>query len=185
MQWRNTSKRWGAIAQLFHWLIAVIVFAQIGLGWIMVYWRLSPTKLQLYSLHKSLGMTLLLLVVLRLVWRLRELTPELPANSPGWERQAATITHRLLYALLIALPVDGYLINSATNFPLVIWGVLPLPNLTGESEQLQKLAEAAHLGFFWLLAVLLLLHVAAALRHHWVLKDDVLRRMLPTSRRRG
>ncbi|HEX5515458.1 MAG TPA: cytochrome b [Gammaproteobacteria bacterium] len=184
MQWRNTPQRWGMIAQLLHWLIALAVFAQIALGWIMIYWRLSPTKFQLYSLHKSLGVTLLLLVVIRLLWRLGNPAPPLPAGTPSWERRTAFLTHELLYVLLIALPVSGYLINSATNFPLVVWGVLPLPNITGENKALEELAEALHLALFWLLALLLLLHIAAALRHHWLLQDDVLRRMLP-ARRRG
>jgi len=185
MQWRNTAQRWGLPAQLFHWLIALAVFALFVLGWVMVSYRMSPTKFQLYSLHKSLGLTVLLLVVLRLAWRAFNVTPAPPTGSPRWERRAATLTHWLLYALLLAMPLSGYLINSAANFPLVVWGVLPLPNLTGENEQLQAWAEAAHLAMFWLLAGLIVLHVAAALRHHWLLKDDVLRRMLPWCGRGG
>lgn len=179
MQWRNTRNRWGGISQLLHWLIALAVLALFALGWTMVAWPISPTKFELYSLHKSLGVTLLALVTLRLAWRLSGSVPDWPPNTPAWERRAALATHLLLYLLLIAMPVSGYLINSAANFPLVIWGVLELPNLTAEDERLQALAELAHLSMFWIMAALVLLHVAAALRHHWLLKDDVLRRMLP------
>jgi len=183
MQWRNNEARWGAIAQLLHWLIALAVAGQMVLGWVMVSLRLSSTKFELYAIHKSLGITLLLLVLIRLAWRLWNVTPPAPPGSPRWEARAAGATHALLYVLLFALPVSGYLINSASNFPLVIWGVLPLPNLTDENEPLQIVAEYLHLTLFWILATLVLLHAAAALRHHWVLKDTVLRRMLPAFRR--
>ena len=179
MQWRNNETRWGAIAQLLHWLIALAVVSQMVLGWVMVSWRLSPTKFELYAIHKSLGITLLLLVLIRLAWRAWNVTPQAPAQSPRWETRAAAVTHALLYLLLLALPVSGYLINSASNFPLVVWGFLPLPNLTDENEVLQVVSEYVHLTLFWILATLVVLHMAAALRHHWVLKDAVLRRMLP------
>lgn len=183
MQWRNDPLRWGVIAQLLHWLIALAIIGQMTLGWIMVSWKLSPTKFELYAVHKSLGITLLALVLLRLVWRLVNVTPEAPAASPRWEARAALASHTLLYLLLIAMPVTGYLINSASNFPLMVWGVVPVPNVTGESESLQIVTEYVHLTMFWVLATLVLVHVAAALRHHWVLKDTVLRRMLPAGRR--
>jgi cytochrome b561 len=110
-------------------------------------------------------------------------TPQAPARSPRWEIRAAGASHTLLYMLMLAMPLSGYLINSASNFPLMVWGVLPLPNLTGENEPLQLAAEYIHLVLFWTLATLVLLHAAAALRHHWALKDTVLRRMLPGFRR--
>lgn len=181
MQWLNTPQRWGLIAQLLHWLIALAVFGLFALGWVMVNYPISPTKFELYSLHKSLGITVLLAVVLRLIWRAVNPTPTLAAQ-PAWERRAATATHWTLYALLMLMPLSGYVINSAANFPMLVWGVLPLPNVTGENEGLQELAERVHLTLFWLLAVLVVLHVAAALRHHFLLKDDVLRRMLPGTR---
>lgn len=182
MQWHNTRERWGAIAQLLHWAIALAVFSLLGLGWVMVGWPISPTKFELYSLHKSLGMTVLALVLLRLAWRAVNITPTLE-HSPAWERRTAATIHATLYGLLLVLPVSGYLINSAANFPLVIWGVLPLPNLTGENERLEAAAEAVHDALGWVLVTLVALHVAAALWHHWRLGDDVLRRMLP--RRKG
>jgi cytochrome b561 len=182
VQWRNSDQRWGAIARLLHWLIALAVIGQMALGWVMVGWRLSPEKFELYALHKSLGITLLLLMLIRLAWRFLNVTPRLPPGAPRWEARAASATHALLYLLLLALPVSGYVINSASQFPLMVWGVLPLPNLTGESEPLQIAAEYFHLAMFWVLALLVLLHVSAALRHHWVLKDTVLVRMLPITR---
>lgn len=182
MQWRNTEIRWGTIAQVLHWVIALAVLGQMTLGWVMVSWRLSSTKFELYALHKSIGITVLLLVLVRLLWRLSNVTPASPPDAPRWEARAAGVTHALLYLLLLALPATGYLINSATNFPLVVWGVVPLPNLTDENESLQIVAEYVHLALFWVLATLVLLHVGAALRHHWVLKDTVLRRMLPRFR---
>src|SRR5690606_30836934 len=110
----------------------------------------------------SLGVTLLLLVLIRLAWRLANVTPAPPPGSRPWEARAAGATHALLYLLLLALPVTGYLINSASNFPLVVWGLLPVPNLTAESEPLQTVAETVHLAMFWVLALLVLVHAAAA-----------------------
>lgn len=180
---RNSTDRWGGGAQLLHWLMALGILASMLLGWVMVTLPNSALKFELYALHKSLGMTLLGLFFLRLGWRWITLTPTLPKDMPRHERLLAKGTHRLLYALMLLMPLSGYVINSAANFPLNVFGLVQIPNLTPESAALQAVASNLHLGFFWGFALLLLLHIGGALRHHFILRDGMLRRMLPGAKR--
>jgi cytochrome b561 len=180
----RATERYGAIAQGLHWLVAAAVLLMFGLGWYMTDLPLSQRKFDLYQLHKWSGITIFGVAALRLLWRLTHPAPPLPAAMPAWERTAARISHASLYVLLFAQPVIGYLQSNAANFPIVLWGVLPLPALIGPDEPLSEtLLQVHHFGAF-LLALLVLVHVAAALRHHFLLKDDVLRRMLPAPRTR-
>lgn len=179
MQWKNSHDRWGAVAQALHWTIAALILGTMVLGWVMVYWPMGPTQFSLYSVHKSIGLTIFALALLRLGWRLANPQPELPAHMPGWERRAAHGTHFALYAIILVMPVSGYLINAGAGFPLTWFGLFPVPSLVGEGERLEAVASLVHLVLFWTLAGILAVHVAGALRHHFMLKDDVLRRMLP------
>ncbi len=178
----RAPERYGAVAQGLHWLIAALILLMFGLGWYMVRLPLSQQKFDLYQLHKWFGVTIFGLAALRLLWRLFRPAPPLPASMPAWERTAARTSHGLLYALLFVQPTVGFLQSNAANFPVVLWGVLPLPALIGPDEPLSEtLLQVHHLGAF-VFMLLVLVHVAAALRHHFLLKDDVLRRMLPAAR---
>jgi cytochrome b561 len=178
----RAPERYGAVAQGLHWLIAALILLMFGLGWYMVRLPLSQQKFDLYQLHKWFGVTIFGLAALRLLWRLFRPAPPLPASMPVWERAAARTSHGLLYALLFVQPTVGFLQSNAANFPVVLWGVLPLPALIGPDEPLSEtLLQVHHLGAF-VFMLLVLAHVAAALRHHFLLKDDVLRRMLPAAR---
>lgn len=185
MMWRNTERSWGAVAKLFHWSIALLIFVQVALGWMAVSWRLSPTKLQLFFWHKSLGVLLLALLVLRLFWRLFNRPPAFPPNTPRFERVAAHINHALLYGLMLALVLSGWIVNSAANIPFRVFGWFPLPAITAADKAVEAVAKQAHLAFFIALAVVVILHIAAALRHHFVKRNDVLLRMLPGKGARG
>jgi cytochrome b561 len=178
---RNDIKSWTGPAKLFHWLMALLIFAQIALGLVAVSWHVSPTKLNLFVWHKSLGMLILTLLALRLLWRLLHKAPELPWEMPLWERAAAQLSHFLLYVLMIALPVTGWVISSASNVPFKIFWTLPLPAITAPDKAVADLFAAIHGWLVTLLAVVLVAHVGAALRHHYVKKDTVLARMLPWS----
>lgn len=171
--------RYGAVAQVFHWLIAVLIFIMLALGNYMEDLPLGTRKLELYQLHKSIGITIGILVVLRLLWRLSHPPPALPAGMKPWERLAAGVVHGLLYMMLFVMPLIGFLQSNAANFPVVLWGFVPLPPLIGPDEALSETLVNLHGIGGNLLAVLVIIHVAAALRHHFMLKDDVLRRMLP------
>ena len=175
----RARERYGAVAQALHWLIAALVLLMFGLGPYMVGLPLSQEKFDLYQLHKWFGVTIFGLAALRLMWRLWRPAPPLPASMPAWERTAARTSHGLLYGLLFVQPVIGFLQSNAANFPVVLWGVLPLPPLIAPDEPLSETLLQAHHVVGFLFMVVVLVHVLAALRHHFLLHDDVLRRMLP------
>jgi cytochrome b561 len=172
-------ERYGPVAQALHWLIAALIFVMLGLGYYMEDLPEGTGKLELYGLHKSIGITIALLAALRLVWRLLNPPPPLPAGMRPWERRAAGIVHASLYLMLFMQPLVGFLQSNAAGVPVVLWGFVLLPALIGPDEALGETLIGVHAVGGNLLAILVIVHVAAALRHHFVLKDDVLRRMLP------
>jgi cytochrome b561 len=176
---RNTADSWGAPAKFFHWVMAALILAQIALGVTAANWRVSPMKLELFFWHKSTGMLILLLVALRLLWRLANPAPELPSGMPAWERAAARASHLLLYVLMIALPIAGWIVNSASNVPFRIFWLIPLPAIVAPDQYTADLAALVHRGLAALLALVLAAHIGAALRHHFVKRNTVLIRMLP------
>ena len=180
----SRQQSWGSTAKLLHWLIALLILLQFPLGWIAAAWHLSPTKLDLFVWHKSLGMLILLLALVRLAWRLTHPAPPHADGMTPWETAAARFTHALLYVLMIALPLAGWLVDSAAGIPFKIFWVMPRPALVGADKSLQDLASVLHLGLGVALTLLMALHIAAALRHHLIKQDDVLTRMLPTWRLR-
>lgn len=175
----NTVDSWGRVAKLIHWLMAALLMVQLLLGAFARTWPLSPTKLELFIWHKSLGLLLLVLVLLRLAWRWSNPVPHLPASVPPWQQLASRISHLLLYACLIALPITGWVINSASNIPLKVFWLFPLPDITEPDKALAQLMKWVHSGFVMLFLALLVVHISAALHHHFVRHDDVLKRMLP------
>jgi len=184
MSLRSDEARWGSVTRWLHWAIALAVVALATVGWIMKSMALSPLKVQVYAAHKSLGLTVLALVLVRIGWRLFERAR--PARSPGtppWQHRLAGSVHLLMYAVLLVMPLSGWLFNSAANFPLRWFGLFRVPALAGPDPALKALAGDIHLYTFWVLLGLFLLHVAGALKHHWLDRDDVLRAMLGTGPR--
>jgi cytochrome b561 len=180
---RNSVDSWGAPAKFFHWVIAALIFAQIALGLTAASWHLSPTKLNLFVWHKSIGMLVLALVVVRLLWRLANRAPALSADMPLWERRAAQLSHFLLYLIMVAMPITGWIVNAASNVPFRIFWIVPLPAIVGPDKATADLAALAHFSLFVLLVAVLVAHIGAALRHHFVKHNDILMRMLPGARR--
>jgi len=168
-----------AIAIGLHWLIAFAIIGSFSVGIYMVDLPLSPQKLKIYSWHKWAGVTIFLFVVLRLGWRLLHRPPELPAGMPAWQRKAAEATHVLLYLLMFAVPLSGWLMSSAKGFQTVWFGVLPLPDLLQKDTELGDLLKQVHMLLNFSMAALVLAHAGAALKHHFFDRDDVLVRMLP------
>lgn len=179
--------RYTAVAVVLHWLIALAILGQIALGLAMTQLALPPMRqFQLYQWHKSIGITVLLLIVLRVLWRLGHRPPPLPLAMPAAERRAAAGVHLLLYALLLGLPLSGWAVVSASpfNIPTVLYGVLPWPHLPvlpdlHDKVPVEAVLKAVHAYGAWVLIALLALHIVAALRHALILRDDVLWRMLP------
>jgi len=174
---RNASDRWGSVSIALHWLTALLILGLATVGLIMTELPSSPFKMQVYALHKSFGLTVLALAAVRLLWRLLAGSSEgLP--GPPQETMAAKAVHVALYALLFAMPLSGWLFNSAAGFPLRWFGVVSLPKLfTGYNPGLKQLAGEIHETGFYILAALLLVHAGAALFHHYIKRDDTLKRM--------
>lgn len=190
MSLRNTREAWGWPARALHWAMAALVLFMLGLGVWMV--NFTPDLLAQYELtqvHKSFGFTVFVLALLRLGWRLANRAPDLPADMPGWERRVAAVTHVALYVLILAMPVTGWLQVSASplndagavpfRIPNMVFGLFEMPDPfpTG-SEALTDALVNVHNTLAVLLALVLALHVAGALKHHLVNRDAVLRRMV-------
>jgi cytochrome b561 len=179
MQLRNTTARWGSVARALHWIIVGLVIVQVLLASLAADLPLGLRKLAMLARHKSVGITILALVLVRLTWRALNPTPALPPTLRPYERVLAHSTHAALYALLILLPLSGWLMSSARNFAVSWFNVFQLPNLVAPDQRLYQAMISTHHALAWVLGGLVALHVLAALKHHYVLKDDVLRRMLP------
>jgi cytochrome b561 len=179
MTLKNTDTRWGPVSQLLHWLIVMLIIGQGTVGLVMTEMHNSPTKIQTYALHKSFGLTILALVVLRLLWRWYAGTPKPVPGTPGWQEKIAKLSHWGLYALLFAIPISGWVLNSAAGFPLQWFHLFNLPAIVGRDHDLHEFAEDLHEWLFWALVSLAVVHAAAALFHHLFQRDDTLVRMLP------
>lgn len=176
---RNPPDRWGGVSQLLHWLVVALILTTGILGLVMGDMRNSPTKIEVYALHKSLGLTILALATLRLTWRLYAGAPHPVPGTPRWQDRLASVTHWLLYGLLFAIPLSGWIFNSAAGYPLQWFKLVNLPALVARDADLRQLAGNVHELLFWTLVGLALLHAAAALYHHLIQRDATLTRMLP------
>lgn len=179
MPFRSSQNRWGYGALFFHWTVALLIAAQIVIGLYMVNLPPSIAKIKIFLLHKSLGITLLVLVLLRLAWRFFDTPPKLPAALPSWQLRAARLNHFTLYVVMLLMPISGWIFNSASGFPLPWFNLFQLPTIAPVSKPLAAIALLTHQTLFWTLTGLLGLHIGAALDHHWRQHDGVLRQMLP------
>lgn len=166
------------VAKTFHWLTAVLIIALWCVGLSLDALPKGDLRGQIIGLHKAFGVVVLALTVLRLAWRTTHTAPALPAAMPGWEQLGAKLGHLALYGLMLAFPVSGILMSQSGGRDVNVFGLI-LPTLVEKNEEMKHLFGETHESLAWLLAAVLVVHVAAALRHHVVLKDDVLRRMLP------
>lgn len=186
---------YSGFAKLLHWLIALLIAGMVGLGTYMTEVEGDfQYKLWLYQLHKSFGVTLFALLVVRLVWRQISPPPPMPATMPSWERRAAQTAHVALYVLMFAIPLSGWARVSASplSIPTNVFGLFKLPHLpflaslrAEQKEALEPVFQTVHWGLAWTLVAVVALHAAAALRHAFVLRDDVMNRMLPRNARRS
>lgn len=180
---RNTSTRYGIVAQTLHWLIVVLVLLQFLLGVKAHDLPVSLERLMLLARHKSIGITIFALMLLRLAWRLYSPPPPLPPTTRPMTAMASHLSHGLLYALLLLMPPVGWLLSSASNLTVSWFGLVSLPNLVAPDRHLAHWFLLTHQSMAWLLLAVVIGHVLAAFWHHLILKDNVLMRMLPLSRR--
>jgi cytochrome b561 len=179
--------RFGAVAISLHWLLAVAILASFGVGLYMHDLPLSPLKAKLINWHKWAGVTILALSGVRLLWRLAHRPPPLPAATlaamPRWQQWGYRATHGAMYALFFAVPLAGWAYSSAAGFPVVWLGIVTLPDFVPVSEELAEALKSLHKLLAFALGALVLVHVAAALKHQFVDRDGLLQRMMPASRR--
>lgn len=175
--------RYSTVAVALHWLLALVIVAMFGVGVYMTDLPFSPQRLKLYNWHKWAGVTFLALTVLRLLWRATHRPPALPAAiaqaMPRWQTRAYHATHHLMYLLFFAVPLMGWAYSSAAGFPIVWFGQIPLPDLLPVNKELAELIKPLHKLLALALITLAGLHIAAAIKHHWLDRDGLLSRMLP------
>lgn len=162
-----------------HWLVALGLVGTFAVGLYMTELPLSPHKLRVYSWHKWAGVTIFVLVLARLAWRLAHPVPAAPAGMPHWQRRLADATHVALYVLMVAVPLSGWLMSSAKGYQTVWFGVLPLPDLVGKDKAVGDLLLGVHKALNFTMAGLVLAHAGAAVKHVLVDRDGVLERMAP------
>jgi len=184
---RHPAGRYSTVAMALHWLLALVILGLFGLGMYMTDLPFSPTRLKLYNWHKWIGITFLLLTGLRLLWRITHRPPALPVAitqaMPTWQMRAYHATHHLMYLLFFVVPLLGWAYSSAAGFPIVWFGQIALPDLLPADKALAELIKPLHLLSALALMGLAGLHVAAALKHQWIDRDDLVLRMLPGRRK--
>jgi len=179
MSLRNTRNTYGSVAKTFHWLIFFLIAGMVTAGYIMTGMPNGPDKFKIFGLHKSFGITVLTLVVLRLIWKALNVAPRLPESLAAWEKFMAHAGHFILYALILAMPLSGWAMTSASGMPVSVFGWFTLPDLVAPDRQLRSLFREVHSTLAWVLIGMVSLHVLAALLHHFYYRNNVLRKMLP------
>lgn len=180
MSLKNTRDRWGSVSKSLHWLIALLILALGIVGLTMGEFPKTPKYFWIYTMHKSIGITVLVLVVTRLLWRLYAGAPDAVPGTPSWQERVASATHWLLYVMMFAIPLSGWLYDSASGLrPFKLFGLFDMPKLVAPSDQISQVSHAIHEWGFWALILMVLAHAGAAFYHHIQQRDATLVRMLP------
>ena len=177
------SARYSPGAVILHWLLAVMIVASFCVGLYMTDLAMSPQRLRLFNWHKWAGIVILSLSAVRLLWRLSHRAPALPRTMPAWQVNVSRGVHALLYALFFAVPLSGWAYSNAAGFPIVLFALIPLPDLVEKNRELADTIKALHHWLAYGLATCVVLHIAAAAKHQWIDKDRLLSRMWPISSR--
>jgi cytochrome b561 len=179
MQIKNTESRYGLVAILFHWAMAILIIGMLIVGLYMTGLKVSLQKLRLYGLHKEFGLLVLFMVLFRLGWRLGNIDPALPIDMPSWQRFVARAVQWVLIGCMFAMPITGWMLTSAAGLAPSFFGLFTLPVLLAPNDDLRHLLGVVHQWLAYGLIGAICAHAGAALHHHFIVKDDVLRRMLP------
>lgn len=176
---KNTAQSYGSITKFLHWTIGIGIIGMLCVGFFMEEIEDLTTKIKVYGLHKSIGITILTLALARIVWHLYSKRPALVPGLKRWEIVAAHTLHLCLYAGMIAMPLSGWLLSSAAGRPVLFFGLFTLPDLVPADENLRNIFGTAHEIIAFCLVAGISVHVAAAMKHHFISKDKTLVRMLP------
>ena len=174
------SEHYHSVSKFIHWLTALLILGLLAVGFYMVSIEFSESKLQLYSLHKSFGLVVLVLIVLRIVWHRMRTKPKPLDTHQAWEKVLAHAAHILLYVLMIVMPLSGWVMSSAGDFTVSFFGVY-VPDIVEKNEELFKISRFVHEVSSFLLVLIVCLHIAGALKHHFIDNDMTLRRMTSLS----
>jgi cytochrome b561 len=175
----NSATAWGWPAKTLHWIGAAMILVLLTHGWWMTHMTPRPERLVNYAWHSALGYDLLVLIVLRLLWRWINPVPALPAELKLWERAAAHFGHASLYALMLIVSLTGWMVATTFRVPMTkdLLGIDIPPIVTQVDRSLRQWLEQSHMVLAYLLAAIVLIHILGALRHHMLKRNDVLRRM--------
>lgn len=176
----NTQDSYGSIAKFFHWTVSLFVIIMIIMGFLMDDARSPNLKMVLYGIHKSLGLTILFLMVLRVLWRLGSRPPALPSDMPAWQAKLASFSHFFIYFMLFVIPISGWVMSTAAGYAPNFWWLVVMPApWTHTNEIVSSIALGVHTYGAWVLVGLLALHILAALEHWIIRRDNVFQRMAP------
>jgi cytochrome b561 len=177
MRIKNTERRYGIVTISLHWLMAILIIGLVAVGLYMTRIPISLEKLKLYGWHKEYGILVLMLAMLRIVWRIGNISPLLPDTLPLWQKFGAHAVHWAFYGFMFALPITGWLLTNAAGLPVSFFGLFVLPDPISADPNLQHLFTEIHKWLAYGLILTFCAHVGAALKHHFINKDDILRRI--------
>lgn len=179
MQLKNSPKKYGAVTKTFHWLMALTIIGMLCVGFYMGGVEDLTAKIKLYGLHKSIGVLVLAAATLRILWHIYSKKPPFVAGLKPWEKMAAHFLHFCLYGAMIAMPMTGWLMSSAGGRPVSFFGLFTLPDLIAADPSLREIFGTLHFFLAWCLVAGVAAHFLAAMKHHFISRDETLRRMLP------
>lgn len=182
MAFQNTALEYGSVAKFLHWLIAVLVLVLLALGFIMGSFKNDAINDVLYMIHKSLGLSVLGLIIIRLLWRISNVRPSL-SSLPLWEQKSALINHLVLYLLLIVMPISGWIMSVAAGYPPVFFNLFEVPLPIEKNKLIADTAGEIHEFLAWCIIAFVTIHILAAFKHYLWDKDQVMQRMLPGRKR--
>lgn len=176
---KNTPENFGTVAKAFHWVMALMIIGLLAIGFMMTQMAPSPTKFKLYALHKSVGLTVLCLAILRLIWRFTHVVPRVPDSLSPVHRFLMKLSPLVLYGLMILMPISGFIMSDAGGHPITFFGLYTLPSFFTKNPDLSKAAQLVHHYTAWAFIGILVAHTGAAFYHHFIFKNTILQRMLP------
>lgn len=176
---KNTAERFGLVAQALHWIMGLLIVGMLGLGLYLEELERGPELFKLIGIHKSVGIIILALAVLRILWVFMNVSPTPLPNHEKWEKILAKSVQGIMYLAMLGMPLSGWVLSSSAGYPVSVFGWFDMPNIVGKSEDLHEFAEEAHEYIAWVLIGAIGLHIVGAYKHKFIDKDETMERMLP------